>query len=208
MDDLISRSVAINLLNEAQVEYDEYYKGLGKAKTIIDNAPTISLQDIYQEGHYDGHLEGYTKAINEERPPVTPDMAQVLAYECGKNERPTGEWEDYSTTFYRCPECGYLLEKDCPQCRNKIVLPNCGADMRTGQWIPVSERLPEDRQRVLIWFEYYRYGDFNCMYQTYGFGYVCDGKWSPIINGETGWQDYNIFAWQPLPEPYQKGGVE
>lgn len=77
-----------------------------------------------------------------------------------------------------------------------------------GEWVPVSERLPEDMQRVLIWFEYYRYGDFNCMYQTYGFGYVCDGKWSPFINGETGWQDYRVIAWQPLPEPYKKGGAE
>jgi len=77
-----------------------------------------------------------------------------------------------------------------------------------GEWIPASEKLPNDMQRVLIWFEYYRYGDFNCMYQTYGFGYVCDGKWSPFINGETGWQDYNIIAWQPLPEPYEKGGAE
>ena len=72
------------------------------------------------------------------------------------------------------------------------------------RWIPVSERLPDDMQKVLIWFEYYRYGDFNCMYQTYGFGYVCDGKWSPFINGETGWQDYNIIAWKPLPEPYKE----
>lgn len=70
-----------------------------------------------------------------------------------------------------------------------------------GEWIDANERLPEDMQKVLIWFEYFRYGDFNCMYQTYGFGYVCDGKWSPFINGETGWQDYRIIAWQPLPEP-------
>lgn len=75
---------------------------------------------------------------------------------------------------------------------------------KKSKWIPVSERLPEDMQKVLIWFEYYRYGDFNCMYQTYGFGYVCDGKWSPFINGETGWQDSRIIAWQPLPEPYKE----
>ena len=31
----------------------------------IDNAPTVDLKDIYQEGYYDGHLNGYTKAINE-----------------------------------------------------------------------------------------------------------------------------------------------
>lgn len=77
-----------------------------------------------------------------------------------------------------------------------------------GEWISVNERLPEDMQKVLIWFEYYRYGDFNCMYQTYGFGYVCDDKWSPFINGETGWQDYRVIAWQPLPEPYKKGDTE
>lgn len=74
----------------------------------------------------------------------------------------------------------------------------------TDKWISVSERLPEDMQRVLIWFEYYRYGDYNCMYQTYGFGYVCDGKWSPFINGETGWQDARIIAWLPLPEAYKE----
>ena len=81
-------------------------------------------------------------------------------------------------------------------------------EKKQGAWIPVSERLPEDMQRVLIWFEYFRYGDFNCMYQTYGFGYVLDGKWSPFINGETGWQDYRVIAWQPLPEPYKKEGAE
>ena len=74
----------------------------------IDNAPTVSLQDIYQEGHYDGHLEGYTKAINE--------------------KRPQGEWIDYSNTFYKCPDCGYLLEKCCPQCQNKVILPKGGAE--------------------------------------------------------------------------------
>ncbi len=88
------------------------------------------------------------------------------------------------------------------------------AERQQGEWIPVSERLPEDMQRVLIWFEYYRYGDYNCMYQTYGdyncmyqtygFGYVCDGKWSPFINGEIGWQDARIIAWIPLPEPYKE----
>ena len=77
-----------------------------------------------------------------------------------------------------------------------------------GEWINVNDHLPDDMQKVLIWFEYFRYGDFNCMYQTYGFGYVCDGKWSPFINGETGWQDYRIIAWQPLPKPYKKGGAE
>lgn len=77
-----------------------------------------------------------------------------------------------------------------------------------GEWIPVSERLPDDMQKVLVWFEYYRYGDYNCMYQTYGFGYFYDGKWSSFINGETGWQDARIIAWMPLPEPYKEDDAE
>jgi len=76
--------------------------------------------------------------------------------------------------------------------------------LEQSEWIPVSERLPDDMQKVLVWFEYYRYGDYNCMYQTYGFCYVIDGEWSPLINGETGWQDARIIAWMPLPEPYKE----
>lgn len=49
-------------------------------------------------------------------------------------ERPQGEWVDYNNTFYKCPECGYLLEKCCPQCQTKIILPfcHCGADAQKG----------------------------------------------------------------------------
>lgn len=71
-----------------------------------------------------------------------------------------------------------------------------------GEWINAKERLPEEMKQVLVWFEYHRFGDYNCMYQTYGFCFVCDGKWSSFINGETGWRGARIIAWQPLPEPY------
>lgn len=43
-------------------------------------------------------------------------------------ERPQGEWIDYDNTFYKCPDCGYLLEKCCPQCQNKVILPKGGAE--------------------------------------------------------------------------------
>lgn len=48
--DCISRKLVINKLNEAQVEYDEYYMGLGKAKQIVDELPIIPIPD-YKEGH-------------------------------------------------------------------------------------------------------------------------------------------------------------
>jgi len=51
-----------------------------------------------------------------------------LAYAREDNARPQGEWIDYDNTFYKCPDCGYLLEKCCPQCQNKVILPKGGAE--------------------------------------------------------------------------------
>lgn len=40
----IDRGEAMNLLNEAQVEYDENYKGLGLAKKIIGDMKPVELE--------------------------------------------------------------------------------------------------------------------------------------------------------------------
>ncbi len=70
------------------------------------------------------------------------------------------------------------------------------------EWISVKDRLPEtDFENVLVWFEYYRYGEYNCLYQTYGLSYTFHGEWSGFVNGQSGWRDLRIIAWQPLPDP-------
>ena len=78
---------------------------------LIDNAPTVSLQDIYQEGYYDGHLEGYTKAINERRP-----QGEWID---------TGDMQEYWAEEYQCSICG---AKD----HRHNYCPNCGAQMKGG----------------------------------------------------------------------------
>lgn len=65
------------------------------------------------------------------------------------------------------------------------------------KWVPVTERLPEDGDVVLCWYEYFRFGEYNRMYQTYGIGYYIDGMWGgDVSNG----QNIKVLAWRPLPD--------
>lgn len=73
-----------------------------------------------------------------------------------------------------------------------------------GGWIPCKERLPEDGVDVLVWFEYFRYGEYNRLFQTKGISYTFNGEWSGFVNGQSGWNRLRIIAWQPLPKDYKK----
>ena len=65
-------------------------------------------------------------------------------------------------------------------------------------WIRADERLPEHMNEVLCWYEYFRYGSYNRMYQTYGIGYCINGIWGgEVSNGVKS----RVIAWQPLPKP-------
>lgn len=66
------------------------------------------------------------------------------------------------------------------------------------RWIPVTERLPEEYTDVLCYYEYFRYGDYNCMFRTIDRGYFGNGRWG----GEAGQGCKNkVLAWMPLPTP-------
>ena len=68
------------------------------------------------------------------QPTVSPDMAQLLAYECGKAERKRGEWEqvanDDSGIDFRCSMCHRYRFHNGEMRRKYKFCPNCGADMR------------------------------------------------------------------------------
>ena len=66
------------------------------------------------------------------------------------------------------------------------------------KWIDVKDELPPDGEDVLCWYEYYRYGQYNCMYQTYGIGYQFNGSWGgEVARGNKA----KVLFWMLLPKP-------
>ena len=69
------------------------------------------------------------------------------------------------------------------------------------RWIPVEERLPEEDTIVLLTVS----GLYSCITfsDAIELGNLCsDGSW--FIEGYPDWDDPNVTAWMPLPEPYRK----
>ena len=73
------------------------------------------------------------------------------------------------------------------------------------QWISVDERVPDNDAPVLVWYEYWRYDDYNCMWQAYGIAQYIYDRWTgEDLNGSR----VKVLAWQPLPEPPKDGDTE
>lgn len=65
-------------------------------------------------------------------------------------------------------------------------------------WVLADEKLPPEGQDVLCWYEYFRFGEYYRMYQTFGIGYQFNGNWGgEVAQG----QKAKVLAWMPLPKP-------
>lgn len=73
-------------------------------------------------------------------------------------------------------------------------------------WTLADEALPQNGEDVLCWYEYFRFGKYNRMYQTFGIGYQFNGNWGgEVAQG----QKAKVLAWIPLPKPPKmNGGAE
>jgi DNA-directed RNA polymerase subunit RPC12/RpoP len=60
MSNYIDRNILLEELNETQIEGDEYYKGLGRAKRVVCDQPTADVQQV-KHGHWvlDDETDGW-----------------------------------------------------------------------------------------------------------------------------------------------------
>lgn len=64
------------------------------------------------------------------------------------------------------------------------------------EWISVDERLPEEGKWVLVWYEYFAYGDVNAMVEDYGIAFQYKGFWSGDVQGTRA----KCLYWRYLPD--------
>ena len=106
-------------------------------------------------------------------------------------------------------ECKEVTMKEIEEkfgCKVKIV---GNEDEHNDGWIPCSERLPENDDDVLCWYEYRimqgtHDGEMN---QKFEIGYY--NKYFKRWGGEvSSGRDCKVIAWMPLPEPYKESDEE
>jgi len=94
-----------------------------------------------------------------------------------------------------CDVCKFHTGNGCTKWKCVFEEP---VDENKGEWIPISERLPEVDQNVLATT---RWGEVTIA-ERLNIGPDC---WF-ICEGEANAHTEDIVAWQPLPEPYKKEG--
>ena len=92
-------------------------------------------------------------------------------------------------------ELDAFLQRCLPQV--KIAGYSISDDFPTG-WINAEHELPPEGELVLCYYEYFRFGDYDCMWRAVDTGYQFAGHWGG--NAAQG-QKVKVLSWRSIPEP-------
>lgn len=92
--------------------------------------------------------------------------------------------------------CGAYLEK-----AEALEMAIKALQKEKSQWILCTERLPEEMEKVLVWYEYFSFKR-NKIVKTFGIAHVYKNFWCGDVQGVGA----KCIAWLPLPNPYNGGG--
>ena len=135
-------------------------------------------------------IDALQKEINKAIPPFSDvvgsircgvRLARNIIEDLPSAQQDTDEW------CYDCKE--YDNEKHCCPRWNRVIRQTL-KDAQLEQWIPCSERLPENRLYVLVTYKY-EYGLIDHGITWYG---QAEEKWDT---------SREVIAWMPLPDPYR-----
>ena len=109
-----------------------------------------------------------------------------------------------------CSDCvhdfdkGYCHECDCYQNAVKVILDaleklDAIEESKATVWHDAQNDPPKENGEYLCYYEYFRYGNYNCMYRTMDRGQFFNGRWG----GEpTNGTRAKVLAWTTeLPAP-------
>lgn len=170
--------------------------GLISKQIVLDVLDHIAEEVADGDGYCYGKWREYVEQMQTAQPTgdlisrqaaidLVKDVCEAILSMCGSHY--DGEDEVYDDR----------LEVDAILKCNKeirIALRNLPSAQPEQRWIPVTERLPENRRYVLVTYKYV-YGLIDHGITWYG---EAEKKWNT---------SRDVIAWMPLPEPY-KGEVK